>query len=162
MRFQPLSPTLIREASVELGFNYSHAEVLQLLAEARALTRWHLLNRYQRETVYVMRGIYTNFDLEQARATMTPVTFPTSTTTNAHTAIVKFGGRYGTAYVIEAPVDDILYCYEMSLRMQTTFPGEDEYILRLGAMPDVIDAAPEQALRVRYNGPGRPPTKLKK
>lgn len=162
MRFQPLSPALIREASVELGFNYRYSEVLQLLAEARALTRWHLLNRYQRDTVFVMRGIYTQFDLAMARASMTPVTFPTSTTTNPHTAIVKFGGRYGTTYLIEAPVDDILYCYEISEKMQRAFPGEDEFILRLGALPEVLDAGPEEALRLRYNGPGRNPSKRRK
>ena len=156
--FQPLSPALIGEASLQLGFNYRFPEVLELLSEARALTRWHLLNYYQRDSVFLLRGITRQLDKDQAKASMRPVEFPTSTTTSTDVAIDKFGGRYGTTYVLRVPVDDVLYCYEISPTMKTNFPDEEEFILRLGALPEVLDAAPAPELRLRYHGPGEEPT----
>lgn len=156
MRQQPLSIQKIVEASIDLAYRYPDAA--ELLTEARALTRWHLLNKYRQPSIYVMRGIDIKLSRNRVRASVSPIWFPTSTTSNPDVAIDPFGGREGTTYILEVPVDDVLYTWEISPDMRERFPREQEYILRPGAFPEVVDAAPAPQLRLWYDGPGRRPT----
>lgn len=152
---QPLSlASMVKEGEV-IFIQYQEAQ--QILAEARALTRWHLYHKYRRESLYLIRGVTDKWTLEKIKSLFNPVGFPCSTTDAAMIAIKKFGGAYGTTIIMEVPVEDILYCYEVSRYMQNRFPDEHEFILSPHASPKILDAAIADKLKLWYNGVNVPP-----